>query len=248
MTTIKEMVAMIQQKAPFETAEPWDNSGLLAGDEDASVSTVLISLDITDNTIDQAIAAGAQLMVCHHPVIFDPLRSLPATHPVYRLAQHGIAALCVHTNLDKATDGVNDCLAEQLGLKEIHVAPDGLSRIGRLPTTMTADNFGRYVGTALGTAVRVKRGTSPINTVAVCGGAGADLVLPLLEQADAAVTGEIKHDEWLLVPASKTMIDGGHFHTENAVTKTLVRWLADAFPSLTIIMGTAEPPYETIKD
>ena len=248
MITVADIVALMQEKAPFENAEPWDNSGLLVGDESALVSTVLVSLDITEETVAQAVAANAQLMVCHHPVIFDPLRSLPSSHLVYQLAQHKIAALCVHTNLDKAVEGVNDRLAQQLGLKQVTVAADGMSRIGRLPTVMTAETFGRHVSASLGTAVRLKNGTSPIQTVAVCGGAGAELVLPLLRKADAAVTGEVKHHEWLAVSADKTLADGGHFATENAVTDTLVRWLSQAFPTLTVCLGAQTPPYETIKD
>ena len=248
MITVADIVSLMQEKAPFETAESWDNSGLLVGDSAAAVSTVLVSLDITEQIVSQTVQVGAQLVVCHHPVIFDPLRQLTPSNPVYHLVQHGIAAVCVHTNLDKASDGVNDCLARQLGLTDVSVAPDGMSRIGRLPTVMDADSFAKHVSLALGTAARVKKGSDCISTVAVCGGAGADLVLPLLEMADAAVTGEVKHHEWLQIPAEKTLVDGGHFFTENAVTETLVQWISERFASLTVVLGAQQPPYETVKD
>ena len=101
MMTVGDIYDYIQQKAPFETAEPWDNSGLLVGDRHAEVSTVLVALDITTATVEQAVKMGAQLVVSHHPVIFDPLRTVTPDLPVYRLVRSGVAALCAHTNLDK---------------------------------------------------------------------------------------------------------------------------------------------------
>lgn len=248
MTTVQQICDLLHAKAPFDTAEEWDNSGLLVGDKAVAVSTVYVSLDITAQTVARAAAAGAQLMVSHHPVIFDPLKALPATHLVYQLVKQGIGALCVHTNLDKAVGGVNDQLALQLGLDDIRVAPDGMSRIGQLSTPMTADGFSRHVSAALATAVRARVGTDTVRTVALCGGAGADLVLPLLSQADAAVTGEVKHHQWLDIDPAKTLIDGGHYFTENGVVAVLAAWLREAFPDMTVIQGEQAVPYITLKD
>lgn len=248
MRTIDELLAALQQLAPFETAEPWDNSGLLVGDGQAAVDTVYLTLDITAEAVACAAAAGAQLIVSHHPVIFDPLKSLLTTHPVYHLVQNGIGAVCVHTNLDKAAGGVNDCLAEQLGLYEVTASADGLCRVGRLPHPMTPEELALLVNRRLQTAVRLRAGTAPIQTVAVCGGAGADWVLPLLASADAALTGEVKHHEWLRVPPEKTLLDGGHFFTENGVLPVLAERLRERFPELTVVVGEEAPPYQTIKD
>ena len=245
---ISEIIALLQEKAPFETAEPWDNSGFLIGDSEAETDAVVIALDITDEVIDTARIGGAKLIVSHHPVIFSPLKTLPADGVPYRLANEGIAALCVHTNLDKAVGGVNDCLAERLGLCNVRVAEDGMSRVGTLPQGMTAEAFAAHVVDVLKTAVRVRAGENTIRTVALCGGAGADLVLPLLSKADAAVTGEVKHHEWLAVPHGKTLVDGGHFDTEVAVIYALADWLKEAFPSLKVIVYRGDTPYFTIKD
>ncbi len=248
MITVKGIVDALQEKAPFETAEPWDNSGLLVGDREKVVSTVLVVLDITSDTVDQAVKAGAQLIISHHPVIFDSLKRLPTHHPAYRLAQENIAAVCVHTNLDKAMGGVNDHLAHMLELTDISVAGDGMCRLGKLSRPMTAEEFAHHVSHRLQTAVRLRAGTDIIRTVAVCGGAGGDLVLPLLDTADAALTGEVKHHEWLCVPAGKTLADGGHFATEHGVTAVLAAWLRETFPSLAIVIGEEDPPYQTVKD
>lgn len=248
MTTIRDITSFLHKKAPFETAEDWDNSGLLVGDSEAPVHTVYLSLDITDETVSGAVDAGAQLMISHHPVIFDPLKSLPSDSTVYRLAREGIAALCVHTNLDKCAGGVNDVLAKTIGLVDVTVSEDGMSRIGRLENAMTATEFANCVSARLRTAVRAKLGTTEVRTVALCGGAGAELVLPLLKEADAAVTSELKHHEWLGIDACKTVIDGGHFETETGVMAVVAAWLREEFPELTVIVGEQEPPYQTIKD
>ncbi len=245
---IADIFALLQEKAPFEAAEPYDNCGLLVGAPDGEVDTVLVTLDITHAAVDAALAAGAQLIVSHHPVIFEPLRALMADSIPYRLAQHGVAAICAHTNLDRATDGVNDCLAVLLGLTNVHRGPDEMCRIGTLPQPMTAEAFGCLVADVLHTSVRLKAGTDVVSTVALCGGGAGERVLPLLAEADAALTGEVKHHTWLEVPSTKTMADGGHYATEVPVTDRLTAWLTTAFPTLSVILHRGEAPYQTIKD
>lgn len=240
---VKDVYDLLNEKAPFAIAEEWDNAGLLVGDANATVTKIVVALDVTDAVIRFAVKKRAELIVTHHPVIFDPLKSVPSDSVVYRLAASGLSVICAHTNADKAAGGVNDCLAEQLGLTDVTVAPDGMSRIGRLPADMSASVFGKYVSECLDTSVRIKAGGDAIRTVALCGGAGADLVLPLLSQADAAVTGEVKHHEWLAVPAAKTMVDGGHYATEIAVTDRFTAWLTEAFPSAEILLFKDGAPY-----
>lgn len=244
---ILDIFAFLQGKAPFETAEPYDNVGLLVGG-DGEVSTVVVTLDITHEAVDEAVFCGAELIVSHHPVIFEPLKALEAGSVPYRLAQHGITAICAHTNLDRAVGGVNDCLCELLGLQNVRLGPDAMCRLGELPQAMTAEEFGKTVSRLLGTDVRLKAGTRQIKTVALCGGGAGDRVLPLLAEADAALTGEVKHHVWLAVPPEKTMADGGHFATEVPVTDRLVAWLREAFPTLTVIHHRGEAPYYTVKD
>lgn len=245
--TVAKIFDLLQQKAPFETAEPYDNVGLLVGGDQA-VDTVLVTLDITHAAVDEAIHKGAQLIVSHHPVIFDPLRVLEAGTVPYRLAQHGISAICAHTNLDRAAGGVNDRLCELLGLTDVELGPDEMCRIGTLPQALTAEEFGRLVSRTLNTAVRVKTGSDSVRTVALCGGGAGDRVFPLLEQADAALTGEVKHHVWLAVPDSKTLVDAGHYATEVPVTTRLVEWIEATFPELSVVLHYGEAPYFTIKD
>lgn len=243
---ISKIFDLLQAKAPFETAEPYDNVGLLVGSGNGDVNTVLVTLDITNEAVDEAVRIGAELIVSHHPVIFEPLRTLATDSVPYRLAKHGITAICAHTNLDRATDGVNDCLAAELGLTDLYRGPDEMCRIGRLPHPLSAEEFGKLVADRLHTAVRLKAGNDPIITVALCGGGAGDRVLPLLSVADAAVTGEVKHHVWLAVPPEKTMADGGHYATEVVVIDQLAAWLTKAFPALNVVLHRGNAPYQTI--
>ena len=168
---VQEIYAYLHSRAPFDTAEGWDNPGMLVGDPRREVSRVLVALDVTDGALEAAKAIGADLIVTHHPVIFRPISRLSADSLPYRLAAAGISVISAHTNLDKAAEGVNDTLAARLGLTDVTVAADEFTRIGTLPAEMTANPFAAHVAAVLDTAVRYS-GDKEVKTVAVCGGSG----------------------------------------------------------------------------
>ena len=116
MAAVQEIYNAIDGFAPFKRAEHWDNVGLLVGDSAAEVTGILLSLDMTADTLDEALAHGCNLIVTHHPVIFEPLKALTADSLIYRAARQGVSVICAHTNLDVADYGVNFALADKLGL------------------------------------------------------------------------------------------------------------------------------------
>lgn len=241
--TVQDVYNYLDSRAPFATCEEWDNVGLLIGDPQQTVHHILVTLDVTDGAIDAALATEADLIVSHHPVIFSPLRRLTADGIPYRLAANGIAVICAHTNLDRAADGVNDTLAVLLGLTDIHPADDGMCRIGTMPESVTATALAKLVAETLGTAVRVS-GSGDIRTVAVCGGSGGDFISALTPIADAFVTGEVRHHEWLAA-RDITVIEAGHYATEVPVVDTLCHWLTDAFDAPVTPYYDSEP-YTTL--
>lgn len=244
--TIRDIQAFWETKAPLHTAEEWDNPGLLVGDPDAPVTGVLTTLDITPAAVKQAAAMGANLILSHHPVIFSPLKRLTTDSVPYQLAKHGIAALCLHTNLDKAVGGVNDGLIAQLGWPAAKVAEDGLCRIVTLDTPLTPAQLADRVADRLHTAVRVSAGKGDIRTVAVCSGSGGDCLLPLAGGVDGVLTGEIKHHEWLaFAEAGVTAIEAGHYATEMVAAELLAQETATAFADLQVAAFDQPAPYET---
>lgn len=245
--TNRAILELLNKKAPFSLAEEWDNVGLLIGSADREITRVLVALDATVGAIEAAKAMGADLIVTHHPVIFSPLKALNSDGIPYALAAAGIDVISVHTNADKADGGVNDVLAERLGLTDLRVTEDGFCRIGQLPEPTDATAFARTVAEVLDTAVRVNGGDK-IRTVAVCGGSGGDFITPLAGEIDAFISGEVRHHQWLEANAlGVTVIEAGHYATEVPIVDALCRWLQEAFPSLTVTAYYDNTPYETVR-
>ena len=231
---VKDIFDFLNERAPFDTCEEWDNVGLLVGSGRLPATRVLVALDATDGALEAAKAIGADLIVTHHPVIFNAMKRLDADSFPYRLAAAGISAISAHTNLDKAMGGVNDVLAARLGLNDVEIAADGITRIGTLPEEMSADAFAAHVAGALGMPVRAA-GNKPVKKVAVCGGGGGGFIAACFGLADCFVTGEVKHHEWLYAAGHINVIDGGHYSTEVPVVDTLCRWLTEEFPDLQVV-------------
>lgn len=244
--TIQEIFNYLNTRAPMDTAEGWDNPGMLVGDPRREVTRVLVALDATAGAVDTAEAVCADLIVTHHPVIFAPLKRLTADSIPYRLAAAGIDLIAAHTNLDKAEGGVNDTLAARLGLTDVTVAADEYTRIGTLTEPMSARDFAAHVAGVLDTAVRYS-GDKEVRTVAVCGGSGGDFMLRCIGAADAYVTGEVRHHEWLAAAGHVNVIEAGHYATEVPVVDTLCTWLTETFPDLTVIPYRDGDPYSVVK-
>lgn len=245
--TNRAILELLDKKAPFSLAEEWDNVGLLVGSADREVSRVLVALDATASAIEAAKAIGADLIITHHPVIFSPLKTLDSNDVPYALAAAEIDVISVHTNADKADGGVNDALAARLELTDLRATNDGFCRIGTLKEPVDATTFAKTVAAALDTAVRVNGG-GEIRTVAVCGGSGGDFIAPLAAEVDAFVTGEVRHHQWLEANAlGVTVIEAGHYATEELVVDALCHWLQEAFPELAVTPYYDNAPYDTVR-
>lgn len=234
----------IDGMAPFHSAMSFDNAGLLVGDKTKEVKTVLLSLDITPPVVQEAVQLDAQLVISHHPVIFQPLKALDSHTVPYLLAQNGISAICAHTNLDMAAEGVNACLAERLQLKNISMLKEyentGLPEalVGETAIEYSPREFALFVKTALHCdGLRYTDGGQLISRVGLCGGGGAELMAAAAEYGcQAFVTGESKHNILLDAEFRKiTFVDAGHFYTEDVVIIPLLNKLQKQFPTIRFI-------------
>lgn len=228
--------------APISLAMPYDNAGFLLGDRQAEVTKAVVCLDATLNAVEYAEKVGAQLIISHHPIIFEPLKAITAQENprVYKCLKMGISVISMHTNMDSATGGVNDCLAAALGLKNVTPIEDGEGfsfRKGTLAEEMSADGLARFAKSRLGGAIRYTDGGKPISTVAVCGGSGGDYYRLAEESgADALVTADVKHSYFVgAADRGFTLIDAGHFHTENTLVEPLAKRLSGELPSVEFI-------------
>lgn len=239
MAAIDEIYRYLNEIAPFSTAMDFDNAGFLVGDGKTEVTKALVTLDITAQSVSQAREKGAQLIVSHHPVIFHPLKRLLSNSIPYLLAKEGIGAICAHTNLDMAPGGVNDCLAAALGLSgRMEVAFYGelpCCVMGTLAQPMEPKSFAAFVKERLSCeGIRYVAGNRPVRKAALCSGAGGEFLFDAMEKgADAFVTGEVKHHEILAAKeAGLTLVDGGHFKTEDIAMEPLRERLSRAFPGI----------------
>lgn len=258
MAKVSDIYNYIDSIAPFDIQLDFDNAGLLVGRKEAQVNKVLVALDITTQVICEAVEVGAQLIVAHHPVIFHPLKAVSngdtTGEKVLQLAENRIAAICAHTNLDAAQDGVNDRLAQVLGLTEIEqLHLDGLDeqgraygigRVGALKSNLPLDcaAFAAEVKVRLGAAsVRYLDTGRPVCRVAVGGGScGSMLQDAVAAGCDTFVTSDVKYDVFLEAQElGINLLDAGHFATENVVIAPLADRLQKAFDKVEVIISQA---------
>ena len=235
MATTNDIYAEMQRYAPLELAESWDNPGLLV-DCGREVSRVLVTLDITPEVVEEAAAGGCELIVSHHPVIFSPLKKLTPRDVSFQLVQKGISAICMHTNLDAAEGGVNDCLAQKLGLSgTIPLNEQKIGRIGTLSCEIPLEQFLHDVVKSLGCrGLRYRSGGRPVRRVAVGGGACGEYIPQALAQGcDTFVTSDLRYNDFLDTQGLN-LIDAGHFPTEDVVCAEVVRRLQKAFPDIRV--------------
>lgn len=237
---VHEIFDFLNEKYPVDTACDFDNVGILVGDPQSEVSRVTVALDCTKAAIKFAKKNGCELMVTHHPVIFDPLKTVTADSVVYDLIASGISVISMHTNLDVGLGGVNDCLCETLALSDTgkFVCEDGyqLNR-GTLPRSMSDEELAQYLKEKLGGAVVYTQTYKSIKTVAVCSGSGGRYWQDAQSNGfDALITADIKHDVWIAASnADFPLFDAGHFYTEDVVVEPLADLLRKKIPNLTVL-------------
>lgn len=246
MTTVGDILNFVETLAPRKLKMDWDNVGLLCGRPGREVRTVLLALDPFQEAAEEAAALGAELLLTHHSLIFRPCYAVnedtPESRTILFLAERGIAAINAHTNLDFAPGGVNDVLAERLGLREIEPLPCAeqpgafLLRAGEVPE-QTLEEFLDGVKAALGTPVlRYVSGGKKVRRVAVGGGACmGEWRQALAAGCDTLVTSDLKYNDfWTGRQYGMNLIDAGHFYTENPVVSALAEKLRAAFPAVSV--------------
>ena len=248
MTTVREIESFLYGWAPRELAESWDNVGLLVGDPEAAVERVLVALDITPQVAEEALERGCQLIVAHHPVMncaWHPVQTVRADDRQGRtltaLLRGGVAAICMHTNLDAAEGGVNDILAEKLGLTQPEMlTEEKIGRIGTLKCEIPLVEFTHSVIELLGcNGLRYMDAGRPVHRVAVGGGAcGCYIPQAVAAGCDTFVTSDLKYNDFLDTEGLN-LIDAGHFPTENVVCPALRDRLQSAFPAVDVLCSTS---------
>ena len=234
--TVQQVLAILDDFAPFNLAAEWDNVGLLIGEPQAEVSGILLALDPSRAVLEEAEQLGHNTIITHHPLLFHALKEIRTDTPQGRMVRlalrQGLQIIACHTNLDVVPDGVSDQLGRLLGLVDCRpLQPSkldsqcGFGRLGRLPQAVEGKEYLNHLAQVLGQPELLVAGPVPqlVQQVAVCGGSCGDMAQLALEQgAQLFVTSELKHSvaRWA-EDAGICLVDGGHFSTEQIALPAL---------------------------
>lgn len=250
MITVGDIAAAVEQSAPLWMQENYDNAGLIVGDSNAAVNSVLLCVDITEEVMDEAEELGVAMVLSHHPVIFHGLKRLtPATYVervVARAIRSGIALYSAHTNLDSTPHfGLSHEVGRMLGLKNTVLLepsrqqdPDvGFGVVGELETDMEPKAF----------ILRVKKVLrldacrhsdiyiSKVRRVAVCTGSGSSLMgAAKRAAADVYVAADFKYNDFLNADREMVIVDAGHFETEYCAIGVMFDIITKKFPNFAV--------------
>lgn len=246
MARVKDVISLFNEIAPEENVvrDDYDNVGLLVGKASSEVGKVLCCLDATEEVVDEAVRIGAQMIICHHPMIFAPIRSVTEETVVGRkiitAIENGISIYAAHTNLDFSENGINDYLAELIGLSKLEVMDAyiskyaGLGRVGTLSAPTTAAALKRNVENLLADKyVRlIGEPYDAVERVAVINGAGggdtAYIDMAVRAEADCLITADVKHHVAVYAKENGlTVIEPQHYTMEYCYISQLTERLRD---------------------
>ena len=216
MISLEEVYNAINSIAPFDSAEPYDNVGIIFEGSRMS-ETVLFSLDVTSETLKEAEQLGCSIIVSHHPAIFGGLKQIKYTDVIAEAIRKDISLIAAHTNFDRAKGGTNDILATLLEVTVEEEIYSGLGRKGYLKKSYAPLDFIEFVKKMLGAEqVYAVTGDRSIDRVAIIAGSSGDISDIFSMDIDAVVTGETKYFYALEAKRNNiSLVVAGHYQTEN---------------------------------
>lgn len=240
MNKVSDILNFLEDYAPYNLAEKWDNCGLLVGDLSTGVNKILCALDVTLDVIKEAISTNCNLIIAHHPLIFTSVNRVISTDYTGKMLQlaikNDISIICMHTNLDCTTDGVNDALARKLNLQNIQNLGCGdslnLGRFGELQTSCDFMDFVDNVKEKLNAnGIKYVFSGKNVKKIAVLGGSGGKLIdFAIKNDCDTFVTADCSYDVFQKALACEiNLIDAGHFATENVICEVICQKIIEKF-------------------
>ena len=251
---IKAFITSLEEWAPLQFQESYDNAGLIVGDPEANCTGVLCSLDCTEAVVEEAIEKGYNLIVSHHPIIFKGIKQFSRDHYVNRTVlkaiQNNIALYAIHTNLDNVIHGVNSTLADRLhlenrkilapipGLFDSNGQAVGAGLVGELPLETEPEAFVRWVKEKLNLNVikHTKLIDKKLITIALCGGSGSFLLDQIKTQKiDCFITSDLKYHDFFEADGKYLLLDIGHGESEHFVPALIVDYLKRKFLTFAVL-------------
>ena len=246
-TLVRDLMEFLNGVAPFDLQEDYDNAGLIVGRETQVVTGVIVSLDATEEVIEEAIDKGCNVVLSHHPILFKGIKRLNGSNYVERAIikaiKNDIALIAIHTNLDNVlSNGVNERIAMTIGLQDIEILRNknslhtdylvGSGVIGFMPESMPAKDFLVHLKEKMkaGCIKYTEIVKENIRKVAICGGSGGFLLNDAIGQrADIFVTSDYKYHEFFDADGKIIIADIGHYESEQYTIDLLLELIKDNF-------------------
>lgn len=233
--TVGDILEFTETFAPVSSAADFDNCGILVGDKNHPVIRAVLALDITSGVVAEAKRKGAQLIISHHPIIFNPLRKVEKNSVVYQLIKEDIAALCLHTNLDiSPVFGVNTILAQALDIKNGRFVEGTFAYIGEIDRPVTAEKFALMAKEKLNCRGLRYTHRDSVKKICVSSGAGAEEIFTAIDHGcHLFLTGEMKHHLFIeAMEKNIAVVEVGHFKSEDIIIEPLAEKLRERFPEI----------------
>lgn len=234
---VQDIFNFLNEKYPADTACGFDNVGILVGNPYSEVENAMLALDCTPEVIKSTKEHSCNLIITHHPVIFEPLKNVLEGSIVHELIKNGISVISMHTNLDIGSGGVNDSLCGALNLENYEKVPasDGyMLNIASLSPAAAPDDFAMLLKEKLGGSIKYVKGQKSISRLLICSGSGGSYLIEAVKHnCDAFLTADVKHNVFLDAERlGISLFDAGHYNTEDVVIEPLKQLLADNFKDI----------------
>ena len=246
--TAAHIAAAIEEQAPLTYQESYDNAGFCVGHPDTVIQAMLLCVDVTEAVLEEAVRLGANMVVSHHPVIFNGLKKITGATYVERIVaqaiKNNIVLYAAHTNMDSALHGVSWIMAQQLGLHNIKVlslreSPEqsGFGAVGDLPHDMDVRQFFDLLKQVFAVPCVRHSALLPgkVRRVAMCGGSGAFLLHDAVAAgAQCFVSADLKYHDFFNADCQIVMADIGHYESEKYVLSIFYELLTKKIPNFAI--------------
>lgn len=256
----RDVIKILEEQSPTGYAMEWDNVGLLAGRRDKVVKRMMVALDATADVVNQAVKEEVDMLVTHHPLIYNARKNVcsddTAGRKLIQLIGADISYYAMHTNFDVM--GMAQLSAQKLGLLDAYPLEEtaleesgikhGIGKCGYLQRRMDLKSFAEYVKKCFDLSdIRVCGDLeTPVELVAVSGGSGKSMVAPALEAgAHVLVSGDFDHHTVLdAVEEGLCIIDAGHYGTEKMFVPYIYAFLCERCPEMTVLQAIEKEPFQ----
>ncbi len=227
---VRDIVNIMEKHFPLELQEKWDKCGLQVGDLSQDVHKIMISLNADIYSLEEAIQKGCDMLITHHPFLLDPIHNISKDSImgqfIYKAIENKVSVYSSHTALDNVK--MNEWLMECLGVTDIYVGEDGISRYGQLAKPMEVKEFIEHVKESFHlNHFRFAGVKDTISTIALCGGSGMSLIDQYLGKVDAYITGDTKYHNMKMAYDYKMLIVDVNHHVENIMVSKLKELLEE---------------------